>query len=492
MQNIRLKTPAAILAAALFAWILNTACELTGGVYTDVVCALLAFAWAVVAVWALTSGRKTERTCANLLLCASFTVGLIFILQLPHSFSWHDLAGYSADFSVEGKPDGHLGFIAWMVENGRLPLELDPMKEGYSVFYNPPLHHILHALFMKVNLLLGISQNVALENLQVLTFLFAFGTVHAAMLLMEELDFSRKAIRTGLWAVAFQPMLFILGATLNNDIQMIYCAIRCALHTVRWQKTRKMSDILFIALFLGCGMATKLNAALLIPCIAPVFAVAFFKQVKERRVGYIKQFALFLLVSVPVAVSWPVYHMIAFDMPLNYVRLPAESNSVAAIPLLQRYGIPNWHARRGLFYAILPQINHNVWMQTLSTGLFDEMTLYPDGSAMWYVSYLLLAGFAGLLAIGAVGFLMSVFKRRDACGWFLLGYGVLLLISYLKFTLDYPYMCTFNFRYIAPVLALGAAGFAHMRLRRAGWLAECYAAGFSVLMLFVYAGYFFG
>ncbi len=494
MQNIRLKTPAAMLAAALFAWILNTACELTRGVYTDVVCALLVFAWAVFAVWTLTSERKTDRTSAGVLLCASFTVGLIFILQLPYSFSWHDLASYSADFSVEGKPDGHLGFIAWMVENRRLPLEINPMDDGFSVFYNPPLHHIFHALFMKTNLLLGIPQAIALENLQVLTLMFAFGTVHASMLLMRELGMHAKAVRTGLGAVGFQPILLILGATLNNDIQMIYFVVRCMVHVIRWQKKRRMADILLIALFLGCGMATKLNAALLIPCIAPVFAVAFFKAAKDRRMGYVGQFALFLLVSVPIAAAWPLYHMIAFDMPLSYVRLPSETINVSAYSLLQRYGIPDWHARRGLFYTPTRSISHNVWMQTLVTGLFDEMTLYPDGSAMWYVSYMLLMAFAGLLVIGAAGFLWMVFKRRDAIGWFLLGYGVLLLGSYLKFTLDYPYICTFNFRYIAPVLVLSAAGFAHWRqnLKRAGWLADIYAAAFPALTLFVYGVTFFG
>lgn len=494
MRNIHLKTPAAILAAALFAWILNTACELTGGIYTDVVCVLLAFLWAVCAVWVMTGERKSDRTSANVLLSASFTVGLIFILQLPYGFSWHDLAGYSADFSVEGKPDGHLGFIAWIVENGRLPLEIDPMEDGYSVFYNPPLHHIVHALFMKLNLLLGLSQEVSLENLQALTLLFAFGTVRAAMRLMEELELSPKAVRTGLWAVAFQPMLFILGGTLNNDIQMIYCVVRCAVHVVRWQKGRKTSDILLIALFLGCGMATKLNAALLIPCIALVFAVAFFREARERRMGYLGQFALFLLVSVPIAIAWPVYHMVAFDMPLSYVRLPAETINVSSYSLWQRYGVPDWHARRGLFYSPTRSINHNVWMQTFKTGLFDEMTLFAEGTLMWYVAYVLLLAFAALLVIGAAGLVLMALKRRDASGFFLLGYGALLLMSYLKFTLDYPYLCTFNFRYIAPVLALGAVGFAQWRqtLRRTGWLAECCAAAFSLLALGVYGCYFFG
>lgn len=494
MRNSPFKTSAAILAATLFAWLLNTACEWTRGIYTDVVCMLLGFAWAVYAVWALSSERKTDRTGANVLLCASFTAGLIFILQLPYTFSWHDLASYSADFSQVAKPDGHLGFIAWMVENSRLPLEINPMDEGYSVFYNPPLHHIVHALFMKLNLLLGLPENVALENLQVLTLLFSFGTVHAGVVLMREMDFSPRAVRTGLWALAFQPMMFILGATLNNDIQMIYCVIRCALHTVRWQKRRQMSDILLIALFLGCGMATKLNAALLIPCIGLIFAVAFFKTKIHHRTRYVGQFAAFLLVSVPVAVAWPVYHMLAFQMPLSFVRLPSETINVSGYSLWQRYGIPDWHARRGLFYSPTRKISHNVWMQTLKTGLFDEMTLFAEGTIWWYVGYALLMVFAVLLAAGAIGFLIFVLKNRRAQHWFLLGYGALLLASYLKFTLDYPYICTFNFRYIAPVLVLGAVGIAHIRqhFKCTGWLAECCAAGFSLLALGVYGIYFFG
>ncbi len=495
MQTTRKWTqPAAIGAAALFAWLLNTACEMTRGVYTDVVCVLMGFAWAVCALWALTSERKNGRTALNLLLSASFLAGLIFILQLPYTFSWHDLASYSADFSGEGKPDGHLGFIAWMVENGRLPLELNPMDEGFSVFYNPPLHHIVHALVMKMNLLIGLPEAIALENLQVVTLLLSFGCVYAAMRLMEELNFSRRAVRTGLWAVAFQPMLMILGGTLNNDIQMIWCVLCCMVHVVRWQKNRKLSDILLTALFLGCGMATKLNAALLIPCIAALFLTAFFKDGKARYGAYLKQFVPFLLVSVPLAIAWPVYHMAAFRMPLNFVRLPAETINVSGFSLAQRYGIPDWFARRGLFYSPTRKISHNVWMQTLKTGLFDEMTLFAEGTLLWYAAYGLLIAFAGLLLIGVFGFLAMVLRRRDMNGWFLLGYGALLLGSYLKFTLDYPYICTFNFRYIAPVLALGALGFAQWRdkLGRAGWLAELYAAGYSLLFLFVYGCYFLG
>lgn len=46
-------------------------------------------------------------------------------------------------------------------------------------------------------------------------------------------------------------------------------------------------------------------------------------------------------------------------------------------------------------------------MQTLKTGVFDELTLFDNGTVMWYACYLLMAMFAVLLLIGLVLFVRS-------------------------------------------------------------------------------------
>ena len=481
--------------SALLALALNTMASLTG--WTNAACLLALAGWAAYGVMQLRRGRRDENTGARLLLASGFAMGLIFVLKLPHLFSWHDLAGYSADFSHPGqRPDGHLGYIAWMVENGRLPLQFNPLEDGLSVFYNPPFYHMVQSVFMKLNLLV-LPLEAALENLQIVTFLCAFGTLYTTRQLLQELGFSPRAVRTGLWVVCFQPMIHILGATLNNDILMVLLALRSCLHTVRWYRTRSLGDILRIGVCLGFGMATKLNCALLIPGIAFVFIYAFFTDQPSRRAGYIGPFAAFLAVSVPEAVAWPLHHLIAYGVPLNYVRLPAETINVSHLSLWARFGIPDWYARRGLFYTGSRKIDHNVWMRTLASGLFDEMTLFADGSLMWYVSYLLLAAFAVVLVTGFGMLIHKTLSRRDASPRavmiFLLRYGVLLLASSLKFCVDYPYICTFNFRYILPVLALCAVGFAHLSQRRyAGFAARLCAAGFSLLSVGIYTVHFFG
>ncbi len=486
---------AALFLAGLGAWVLNTLSAAVGGA-ADAACAALPVAWLMLAAWLRTGGRWTERALTSLILAGGFLVGLCFILRLPYGFSWHDLASYSADFSGTSKPDGHLGYIAWIVENGTLPT-MDPRVEGYSVFYNPPLYHLIQAGFMRLNLWLQVPQNVALENLQVTTLLFASACPLVAVDLMRFLGIRERGVHAGALVMAFQPSLWILGATLNNDILSILCILACILFTVRWERTRRMPDILGIALSLGAGMATKLSAALLIPCVALVFIVAFFRDLKRWR-RYFGQFAAFLAVSVPPAVAWPLYHLLAFDLPLNYVRLPAETIYVGHLSLWQRFGIPDWFARRTLFYTGVRKTDHNVWMQTLKTAVFDELTLFENGTVLWYVAYLLMALFAGLVLIGFVLFVRMLLRRParlSGLGATFLGvYGAALVGNYVKFCVDYPYICSFNFRYIAPLLLLGALGIAAGRSRARACAGRClsaYTGLFAALATGVYAVWFF-
>lgn len=486
---------AALFLAGLGAWVLNTLSASVGGA-ADTACAALPVAWLMLAAWLRTGGRWTERALTSLILAGGFLVGLCFILRLPYGFSWHDLASYSADFSGASKPDGHLGYIAWIVENGTLPT-MDPRVEGYSVFYNPPLYHLIQAGFMRLNLWLQVPQAVALENLQVTTLLFASACPLVAVDLMRFLGIRERGVHAGALVMAFQPSLWILGATLNNDILSILCILACILFTVRWERTRRMPDILGIALSLGAGMATKLSAALLIPCVALAFIVAFFRDLKRWK-RYLGQFAAFLAVSVPPAVAWPLYHLLAFDLPLNYVRLPAETIYVGHLSLWQRFGIPDWFARRTLFYTGVRKTDHNVWMQTLKTAVFDELTLFENGTVLWYVAYLLMALFAGLVLIGFVLFVRMLLRRParlSGLGATFLGvYGAALVGNYVKFCVDYPYICSFNFRYIAPLLLLGALGIAAGRSRAhacAGRCLSAYTGLFAALATGVYAVWFF-
>ena len=480
---MRKRNYAALLLAGLAAWIVQLIALRTNA---DAVCAAVLLAWlAGVFVW-----RRKHRAAslAGVIASLGFVLGLVFVIKLPHSFTMHDLAGY------ELYSDGHLGFIAYLVERGALPLD-NPMDPGCSVFYNPPLHHIVHACFLKLNLMLGVSLEAGLESLQVITLTCASACLLLTIDLMRFLRVKERGVEIGALFLAVQPSLLLFGATVNNDIQSVMFVLAALLFTVRWQKTRRMRDILFIGVTLGCAMATKLSTALIIPCIAMVFAVAFFQNLRRWKT-YVGQFAAFLAVSVPEAVAWPLFHLIAYQMPLNYVRLPSELIHLDRYTFWQRFGIPNAKAIRGLFYSGIRAIDHNVWMQTLKTGVFDELTLFAEGTVMWYVAYFTMVLFVALLALSlALGIRWLLSKRADGMTrLFMAGYGAVLIGQYLVFCQQYPYVCSFNFRYIMPVLALCAfvLGDEVSSLKRSKWLIILPVAALAVMVMAVYGVYFFG
>ena len=478
-----------LLLALLAAWPVNTLAYGMGDGGVNMLCALVMLVWLAFALW-----KRKKIDPALLIASAGFVLGLVFVLKLPHSFSYHDLAGYNPDFTGEAKPDGHLGFIAYLVEFGKLPND-NPLIDGYTVFYNPPLHHIVHALFMKLNLALGVQLEAAIENLQLITLGCAAACTLVTIDLLRFLGAGKRGMLTGALLMAFQPCMLIFGATVNNDIQMNLLVILAMLFTVRWHRTRHMRDILLCGVSLGLAMATKLSSALIIPCIAVVFAVAFFRDLKQWK-RYVGQFAAFLAVSVPEAVAWPVYHLIAFNAPLNHVRLPAETINVSAYSLWQRYGIPDGKAIRGLFYSGIRKIDHNVWMQTLKSGMFDELALFNEGTLMWYVSYMALVGFAALLLASLALFIRWLIKGKTdgMTKLFLSLFGGILIANYLQFTLQYPYICTFSFRYIMAVLPLCAIAFSHFAdtAKHGKWLPTVYCLLFAAAVVFIYAMYFFG
>ena len=109
-----------------------------------------------------------------------------------------------------------------------------------------------------------------------------------------------------------------------------------------------------------------------------------------------------------------------------------------------------------------------------------------------------MALYAGLVLIGYVLFVRMLLRRParlSGLGASFLGvYGAALVGNYVKFCVDYPYICSFNFRYIAPLLLLGALGIAAGRSRAhacAGRCLSAYTGLFAALATGVYAVWVF-
>ena len=104
---------------------------------------------AVLGAYWLCRRMLTTRRAVLLLMAAGFLLRLAYVLTFSIYQKQHD-AG-----SLESM-DGHIGYIATLAFHGALP-DID-VRTVYQ-FYHPPCHHIIAALWVRLQVLLGVGQN---------------------------------------------------------------------------------------------------------------------------------------------------------------------------------------------------------------------------------------------------------------------------------------------------------------------------------------------
>lgn len=401
-----------------------------------------------------------EKACIIGIFLASFMIRAMLIILSPYNQAQHD-THFFGEWSGNAIGSGHFGYIQYFVKFSRLP-DFDP-RQVWGM-YNPPLHHILCAIWIKLNRWLGLGYEACIENLQVLTLSYSSMTIYTGYRILKEFSIKGNALCLVFGMLAFHPIFAILSLSLNNDALSVLCSAVAILYTIRWYKVQKTSYILCIALSVGLGMMTKLSVGLLAPAIAFVF-LAVLIQKKPDWKKLIKQFAGFGLLCIPLGLAWPIRSNQLFGIPFDYVQPLGKADQwqyIGDYNLWQRLGVPSLEPLfRNPWYIGNPSDQHNVWMEMFRTAVLDEWAFQlPDqpyvilATGLVFVSILL-----GLTA--GVLFMWMLVKKgtmdrvmKGMCGTAYVG----LIGSFVKFSLDYPYICSMNFRYIVPTLFFSILG----------------------------------
>lgn len=399
--------------------------------------------------------RNTGNSC-RFALFLTFLVGLWTAFRFSYLYSSHDLGTYFAD--EQCVYDGHLGMIYWFAHNLGFPT-MNPLEEGNSILMHPPLYHMIGGLFMRVMEKGNLNRRIALENLQIVNLFFAQGSVLLTGELLRLLGVSRKRRAIGMLFVGLMPIIPLLAAVPNNDMLCMLLMVLCMYSTVCWIYRRKLSSIIAMGLSLGFAMASKLNAALLIPPITLVFVLAFFQNLKSWRV-YIRQYIVFLLVSIPEAVAWPLYHFLDFQVPIGAIRSP-DLPSLAEFSAVRRFLCPYSVCFKTPYFSLEPKESCNIWVNLLKTTFLDEQAPAQPGSAGWVFSYFLLALLSALLIYAMVRTVMILARKYEIDSLVRLFFAVVLgigLVFFIRFNVQFPYVCTANARYLLyflPILSIG-------------------------------------
>jgi len=400
-------------------------------------------------------------------------IRILYIGYTNFNVRQHDLLGLDDN-------EGHVAYIVYWYNHFKLP-DFDPRTLWQ--FYQPPLHHILAAWWVKLNVFVGFNFATAVENLQVLTLIYSCITTFICYKILRELGIKGKGLVIAFTLICLHPTMILLSGSINNDILCLMLDVAAILATIKWYKTSSMKNMIIIALCLGLSMMTKASGVLIAPGIAVVFIFKFIRSVIDwkntrqlnnknkiddkkqppRVLVLIKQFVVFLVISVPIGIWWSVYAYVRFGMPIGYVpKLTNDINQyIGSYPTWKRFldfdlvqvksVFENWGS---------PSFEHNILIAILKTSLFGEYNysknssmIVPFATFLFWVNVILV-----LLSLFAMVYVCL--KKLENIDYVIKSFFVVMYFtivgSFIKFCFQFPHTCTMDYRYIVPTLIIGA------------------------------------
>ena len=400
-------------------------------------------------------GEMDWERAALFLLAAAVILRLAYVLVTPHTLRQHDLYG-------------HRNYITWIVENDlRIPvLSMDP--RSHSQFYHPPLHHLLSAIWVKLQMLFGADLEQGLESVQALALLWSNLALLFSYRLFKELDLRGSGLFAACAVSGFLPILIFGAVGINNDALLYMLEMALILSAVRWWRRPTAGRCALMGLLLGLCMETKLSGALLAVPLGVLFLAALIQRRAPAKALW-GQYALFLLLSVSVGFAYSIYSLLRWGMPLNYVeRFPETFEQyLSGYSALERlFGVSRAQLRNIYMNFMEPGIqDSNMFLTLLKSISFDDFTIISQGSRLWALQFLPLCLYLFVIAMALYALwrgartVAGYVRRRSiptTSGFLLLTVAV-LMASYIQFCFAYPFVCTQHARYVLPIFPIAAA-----------------------------------
>lgn len=414
--------------------------------------------------------RLTEEKVVFAIIFSGMLLHCCYILLSGLYERQHDEGVYTGIATSQINP-GHIGYIEYIYKFHKLP-DMNP----YQLFsyYHPPLHYILSAGWLILLTSLGMPENLAFENLQILPLFYSGLLMLLTYAILRKTGAAGRALYAGVFLTAMHPALTIMSGSVNNDMLSTLLLSCCIYTTLCFIQDRSLKNLILIALSIGFGMLCKINIAIMALPIGLVFLLHFISVVREGDRTSIfacaKNYLIFGAISAITGLSWITRNLLRF-----HVKPGISSATEASVMytgdygLWERIGIPavaDWHFDFP-FHPLSGDVIHNIWVIMFQTSLFAEEYPYEIMGvplALCRLAYLI----AIILAVGSAviftaaqfaKFKNGVWEKRIEAVFLFAGY-ITFLLSFVVFSLKYPYTCSSDFRYIVICLVFIAAGLA--------------------------------
>lgn len=410
----------------------------------------LAVALAVMWLW---QGKLTTKRLSAIIIFLGFALKLTYIIYTTIYERQHD-------GGTIGSVGGHLGYITHFFDN---PFALPEGDVRYTYqYYHPPLHHFIAGVVLNILKVFGYTNIIDIgEVVQYITLFYSSACMLMMYKILRFFKVDGLPLLLGLSVIAFHPTLLILSGSVNNDMLSVTFMLCAILNTLYYYRKSTYKNIIKVAVCVGCAMMSKLSGWMVAPAIAVVF-VAVLIRAKKDWFKIFKQWLVFGIICVPLALWWSVRNYILYRVPFNYVLDFGKTTDmyVGNYTVLERLTDFSAYQFNSVYDQFVwyncPYYEYNPTVGLFKTAMFDEAQYTTDidfwAKLLFWVNVAL-----ALVAVGAMIYMLvkrtSILDKVTKA--FLLLVYIIPLLSYYWFCFAYPYTCTMNIRYAVITIFTG-------------------------------------
>lgn len=246
---------------------------------------LLSTAWYVIQLRQLLAKKKWP-TPALWVFLFGVALRFAYVAATPYAVRAHDT-------------DGHIDYVNYVLAHGVMPHAAD----GWE-FHQPPLYYFLSALWVKLMMLLGMAQNMAMQSIQGWSLALSVAAFGVA-LLSARFFFAQWPARFTVWfgliVATFNGVMFT-SAGITNETLAFFFGTTTLYFMLRWWSVPDTRSLVALACSFALAFITKISILALLPAIGIIFLVRGGRSWRQCASSIL----LFAALTIAVAGWYPV------------------------------------------------------------------------------------------------------------------------------------------------------------------------------------------
>ncbi|MCR5673887.1 MAG: glycosyltransferase family 39 protein [Lachnospiraceae bacterium] len=320
-------------------------------------------------------------------LAAMITGAFIKIAYVIYTPVWcrqHDVVDFGAG-------EGHAAYMEYILSHKALP-DFDP--RSIWAFFQPPLHHVISAVWMWMNIRLGISEGRMHKNVQILPLTYMCLMMLIVYLICRQLNMRKRGTLAAMLVVSFHPIFILMSGSINNDALSVMLTVLAIYVAILWYLYPTTLKAVALALAIGFAMMAKLSSALIAPPVAVLMIYKIMQDTgklkdKQKVISYVLELIVFAVIVFPLGLWWTIRNKLLFDMPANYIPPVGEA--------VEKFGfVPTFADIRTASPFLYMKNNgfaydeYNLILATVKSSLFGEGDFANMSPALSVIGWMLL------------------------------------------------------------------------------------------------------